>query len=340
MSASKFSRLSKQFCNVNSLKLEGAYYASLLGNACKHPTLIHKNITSPNYICKRYFSDLTPAAAIYLVNSAVNIITKFVNKIKTVSKSRSGEREVYLLTDHFKYHKNIPRVDLVKNLSSTIQSIKGNGTKLIYIGGLPGTGKKGLARQYAEQQYENIKKKKNLQAFVATIDVSDPISFCEDLFKIAEKTDIIENRNQFDKKIKKIGGYKEILLKLSSRLQNRSGWVLVLNGVKFNTELQWRVGEKGHNKVNEMNEALQNLDLSDVSPERSSNGTIIVTTCDYLAKGHHAKNVKYFDMPTYMTDQEAMQLLEYASDQQKLQQCQSAWKVIHSLQNVPTSVYW
>ena len=337
MSASKFS---KQFCCVKSLNFKGTCYSSLLGNAHKHTPVIKNDISLPLYTSKRHVSFF----GFNLINFSFSFPLKIslpykLNKVNS-EHIRSGEKEVYLLTDHFKYHKNVPRVSLVKELSSTIQSIQGNGTKLIYIGGLPGTGKRELARQYAEKQYETMKKKKYSKAFVATIDVSHPTSFDQDLYKIAEKTDIIENSGQFEKG-QTPKGYKEILLRLSSRLQNRSGWVLILNDVNLNTDLQWQVGER-HDNVKGISNALQNFDLSDSLPSigGSSDGTIIITTCDSFAKRHHAKNVKYFDMPNGMNDQEAIQLLEYASTQENLQQCQSALKVIHDLQNVPTSVYW
>ena len=126
---------------------------------------------------------------------------------------------------------------------------------------------------------------------------------------------------------------------MSTYLQNCSGWVLVLNGIKFNKELHWLVGET-HDIVNEN---LQSLDLSDSLPPLgggSSDGLIIATTCDSSAKRHFNKNIKYFDMPNGMDKQEALQLLEHASMRQSLQQCDSAEKVIRSLQYVPTSIYW
>ena len=346
MSASKFSYLSKQFRCVKSLNLKGPCYSSFLGNAYKHVPVIKKELSLPLYTSKRHisffgynFDLLFPFKILFPFKVSFPFKISFT-KIVNSEHIRSGEKEVYLLTDHFKYHKKVPRVGLVKELTSTIQSIQGNGTKLIYIGGLPGIGKKELARQYAEEQYKIITKKKHSKAFVATIDVSDPTSFDQDLYKIAEKTDIIENSGQFEK-IQTPKGYNDVLLKLTDRLQNRSGWVLILNDVKLNTDLQWHIGERKNN-VKGITEALQNFDLSHSLPSigGSSDGTIIITTCDSRAKSHHAKNVKYFDMPNGMTDQEAMKLLEYASNQENLQQCQSALKVLHDLQNVPTSVYW
>ena len=328
MSVSRFFRLSKQFCYVKSLNLKGVCYGSILGRPSVHETLTSKNISLSIYTSKRQLYDF--------VGINVESIFRFWRpKNKVVSQKES---EVYLLTDHFKYHKKIPRVRALKELSSTVQSIKGNGTKAVYIGGLPGIGKKELARQYAEQQYENLKRERNPHIFVATIDASDQNSFHQDLFKIVEKTKSVENYQQYKKTVDKPGGYQDMLCKLSTNLQYCSGWVLVLNGIKFNRELHWLVGET-HNIVDEN---LQNLDLSGCLPSLggSSDGLIIATTCDSSAKSHHNENIKYFDMPNGMDKQEALQLLEHASNWPSLQQCDSAEKVIRSLQNVPTSIYW
>ena len=328
MSASRLFCLSKQFCYIKSFNLKGVYNGSILG---RPSVLTSNNISLFIYTSKRHFFDF--------VGINVESIFRFwYPKNKIVSPNESSKKEVYLLTDHIKSHEKVPRVRALKELSSTVQSIKGNRTKAVYIGGLPGIGKKELARQYAEQQYENLERERNRQIFVATINASDPNSFHHDLFKVIEKTKVVENYQQFEKNVEKPGGYKDMLYKLSTHLQNCSGWVLVLNGIKFNTELHWLVGET-HNVVNEN---LQSLDLSDSLPPLggSSDGLIIATTCDSFAKRHFNKNIKYFDMPNGMDKQEALQLLEHASMRQSLQQCDSVEKVIHSLQYVPTSIYW
>ena len=354
MSASKI--LSHRFTNVVSLNLKGACYGP---STSIHLTRIHQNIYSPLYMCKRHF----------FINIE-NINVKLQNIIKLVYPStrniQKSEKEVYLLTDHFKNHKKVERVSLVKSLSSTILSIKGKETKVVYIVGLPGTGKKELARQYAEQQYRKLKKRGNSNVFVAAVDVSDPTSFHQYLFKIAEKMGIFETFNEYERNAAKRGGYKDILLKLSNRLKDRSGWILVLNDLKLNKELQWRVGER-HTSTDKINRTID-LDLSDVflpSPGELSDGTIIITTCDSFAKSHHANNVKYLDMPKGMEDQEALKLLQFASGKKDLLHCESprniihkvlkymrftksgqedlcesARKVIQDLHSVPTSIYW
>ena len=337
MSASRVFYLSNQFCYVTSLNLKGACYSPALYGTFSRATMIHKKVL-PFYIYKRHMYNI-PVSAMIDVVGLIKLAFNFIQKIRNTNVDQGGHKEVYLLSDHFKYHEKVQRVKLVNSLSSTIQTIKGDETKVIYIVGLPGTGKKELARQYAELQYNTLKKRKNHKKFVATLDVSNPINFHQSLFKIAENADIIENYEQYDLKTRKLGGYKEMLLKLTSHLKNYSGWVLVLNDLKFNSDLEWRVGEM-HNDADMINGSLPSLDLSDVLSGGPSDGTIIITTRDSFAKRHHAKNVKYFDMPSGMEDQEALRLLEFASGQQRLERCESAQKVIKDLQNVPSSVYW
>jgi len=307
------------------------YCASILGST--HAATVYKKLPLPIHTTKRHLFDFSPFQFHFPISFTANNV-------------RSGDKEVYLLANHLRYHKEVPRKDLVKSLKSKVQSIKGNETKVIYIVGLPGIGKKELARQYAEQHYKRLTacaltSKKTI--FVAALDMSDPMSFHQHLFKIAETLDIIENYEQYCLKTEKPGGYKEILHKLSSRLKERSDWLLVLNDLKFSKDdLRWRVGQRYDKKDDEINKALQDLDLCvDLpSPGDPSNGTIIITTCDGFAKRHSVRNVECFDMPIGMSDDEALQLLEFASGQQNLQQCESAKKVIRDLQNVPTSVYW
>ena len=356
MSASNI--LSHRFTNVISLNLKGTRFGI---STSIYLTRIHQNIYSPFYTCKRHLF-------INIESIKLQNIIKSVYKNKKVYPSTSNiqkdEKEVYLLTDHFKHHKKVERVNLVKSLSSTIQSIKGNETKVVYIVGLPGTGKKELARQYAEQQYRKLKKRGNSNIFVAEVDASDPTSFHQNLFKIVE-TDIIETFDEYERNAAKPGGYQDMLLKLSKHLKSRSGWILVLNGLKFNNDLQWKVGEKD-SSTDRINRTTD-LDLSDVilpSPGELNDGTIIITTCDSFAKNHHANNVKYFDMPKGMEDQEALKLLWFASGQRDLlycesprnvihkvlkylrftggqeDLCESARKVIQDLHSVPTSIYW
>ena len=204
MSASRLFRLSKQFCYIKSFNLKGVYYGSILE---RPSALASKNISLSIYTSKRHFFDF--------VGINVESIFRFwYPKNKIVSPNESGKKEVYLLTDHIKSHKKVPRVRVLKELSSTVQSIKGNGTKAVYIGGLPGIGKKELARQYAEQQYEYLIKIRNPQIFAATINASDQNSFHHDLFKVVEKTKVVENYQQFKKNVDKPGGYKDMLYKL------------------------------------------------------------------------------------------------------------------------------
>ena len=288
-------------------------------------------------MCKRNCSNFR---VVIKIRNFINIGYKAIKGNPSTRNIQKGEKEVYQITDHFKRHKSVERVGLVKQLSSTIQRIKSSETKVIYIVGLPGTGKKELAAQYAEQQYRKLKNKGNSNIFVATVDASDPIIFHQHLFKIAEQMDIVETYELYESKTAKPGGYKDILLKLSSLLKNRSDWILVLNGLKFNNDLQWRVGERS-SSTNEINR-IKDLDLSDVflpSPGELNKGTIIITTCDSFAKRHYSNNIKYLDMPEGMEIQETLQLLRIASGQKDLKRCEAVENVIQDLQGCPTSIY-
>ena len=322
MSASRIFHLSNQLYHASILNLGRMCYASSM--VSRHTMFVQKNTHFPLYTRKRQITTVIVRAAYEYIK---NLILQ-ANKIK-----------VHILPDYFKGHEKIQRDGLVRELSTAVKRIKGKETKVVYILGLPGTGKKELAKQYAKWQYKN---KKIGNYFVAAIDVSDPNSFHQDLFKIAENTNVIENYEQYEVKTAKTGGYKDVLLKISSCLNGCSNWVLVLNGLKFN-DLHWRVGGETNN-TNEINQALQNLDLNDCLPlpGAPNHGTILITTCDGIAKTHKDKNVETFDMPKGMTDEEALKLLAAASgiDYQKLLLCEPAKKVIRALDNVPTSVYW
>ena len=322
------------------LSLKGAHYGISLDSTCIHLKRIHQNVSSPFYMCKRHLHANIGNLTMDFTKQN-RMFQKFKKVYQSTSNIQKGEKEVYLLDDHFKNHKKVERVNLVKQLSNTIQSIKSKETKVIYIVGLPGTGKKELAMQYAEQQYKKLKKRGNSNIFVATVDVSNPITFHQNVFKIAEKMGIIETFEQYELKSAEPEGHKRILSKLFSHLKNHSDWVLVLNGLEFNNELKWRVGVK-HSRSDEMNRTID-LELKEVflpSTGECSDGTIIITTHDSFAKRHHANNVKYLDMPNEMEYQEALQLLQIASGEEGLLPYESARKVILDLHGVPTSIYW
>lgn len=243
-------------------------------------------------------------------------------------------KEVCLLTHHFKYHPSVSRDKLVQSLTKTIHSMPGSNTKLVYIVGLPGTGKKELTRQYAESHYKMLTAKKATNNFVAMINASNPEKFHQDLLKLSEKIGIAD----YSTKAEKSNGYHEILCKVTAHLEQKSNWLLVLNDIKLDADLKWLTGKRyiKHQRVK------NTLDLSDPlpSPGDPSNGTILITTCDSFAYGHRATNTTSFNMPNGMEDGEALQLLQLAVGSEIKCLPKSAKYVVSALGNVPTSVYW
>ena len=270
-----------------------------------------------------------------------NITMQFFKRFGKSRKSeqRVGNKDVYLVEDHFN-HPEVQRNALVNKLSQTIQDTKSKCTKVVYVYGLPGIGKKELVRQFAKQHYEMLEKKNIPKKFVAMINASDPNSFHHDLFKVAEQADAIENFEEYTKKTSKVEGYKDILTKISSRLKDRSNWLLVLKDINLGEELNWQIGYTPLESVEFIK--LQAMNLSDYlpSPGYPSHGTIIVTTSNNNAYSHKKSYTKCFTMPKGMEDKEALELLQHASGFD-LQTCkQPALRVVHGLENVPTSVFW
>ena len=249
-------------------------------------------------------------------------------------KKYDHNKEVCLVTHHFKYHPSVSRSGLVQRLTKTIQDIPGSNTKLVYIVGLPGTGKKELTRQYAESHFKKLSASKTSGIFVAMINASNPEIFHQDLLKLSEKIGIAD----YFTKAEKDDGYHKVLCKIASHLEQTSNWLLVLNDIKLDGNLKWLIGER-HVKQQKVK---NHIDLSNSlpSPSDPSNGTILITTCDSFAYGHRASNTTSFNMPNGMENDEALELLQFGSDIGGLHQCKSAIDVVNTLGNVPTSVYW
>ena len=245
------------------------------------------------------------------------------------------------MEDHFKFHPKVERKPLVNNLSKTIQNIAADKTKVVYVFGLPGIGKKGLVKQYAEMHHNDLKKKQVPKKFVAMINAANPNSFHQDLFKIAEEMVIIENFEEYSKTTSRLEGYKEILSKLKSHLKNRPGWLLIIKDIKLDRDLKWRIGGSLP-ESSDLVKNMQTMDLSDGLPPPGdpNDGTILLTTCDSYAHRHCSMHVKCFNMPKGMEGPEALLLLQHASRFQNLKDCPPALRVMEELENVPTSIYW
>ena len=291
---------------------------------------------------RKYSDDLNILSPPLNVKFAFNVNFDMKSKeLEQHPEQRRGNRDVYLVEDHYNFSHAVKRKPIVDQLSKTIQDMNSSKTRVVYMYGLPGIGKKALVRQFALQHYENLQRTGEQKKFVAMINASDPNSFHHDLFKIAEQADVIENYDEYLNRTSKPKGYVDILSSISSRLKDRSNWLLVLKDIKLDKNLRWLVGEILPENV-DLVKKIQTVDLHSIlpNPNDPSNGTILLTTCDSYARRHCTTNVKHFNMPNGMEDNEALELLENVSGCKPLQKCEPALKVIQELTNVPTSVYW
>ena len=299
----------------------------------------HQILHSPLLTFRKISFNIFNIEAIIKVQSPLKL--KFWDRSKK-SDQKIHNKDIYLLKDDFKFHHKVPRDTLVGNLSKTIQGIGNEKTKVVYVYGLPGIGKKGLVRQFAEEHYKSLSKKVP-KTFVAMINAANPNSFHQDLFEIAEKIGVIENFEEYSKTTSKIEGYKEILSKISTHLKDRPDWLLIVQDIKLDRDLKWRIGGPLPGKTDlPLVNKMQTMDISDglPLPGNPNNGTILLTTCDSYAHRHCSMYTDCFKMPKGMEVVEAVQLLEHASGFKDLRRCSPALRVMQELNNVPTSVYW
>ena len=325
-----------QYLNYPSKVCLGFYSKSLAQSSLCNQHLLHCRLPILHH--RRHFKLFGLEISCPLKFNLTVIFNLFK---KPDAKQRHGKRDVYLVEDHSKFNKAVERKSLVGKLSRTIQAMDKNKTKVVYVYGLPGIGKKELVRQFALNHYKNLPRKKKPKKFVAMIDASDPNSFHQDLFKIAEQADVIENYGEYLNRTSKPEGYVDILSVISSRLKDRSDWLLVFKDIKLDENLRWLVGE-----ILPENEDLvrkiQTVDLHKFLPQPNdpSNGTILLTTCDSYACRHYTTNVKHFHMPNGMEDKEALELLEDVSGCKQLQKCGPVKKLMQQLGYAPSSIYW
>ena len=294
----------------------------------------HHLMLKPLTVCKFSFGPFN----IFQLNAYLQYFKR--SEKSESSEQRDGNRDIYLFENHIKIHPAVQRNALVNKLSKSIQDIKGKGTKVLYVYGLPGVGKKELVRQFAKQHYEKLEKKEAPKKFVAMINASDPNSFHQDLFKIAEQADAIENFQEYTSMTSKPEGYQYILGKISSRLKDRKDWLLVLKDINLSEELKWQIGYTLPENMEF--KKIQAINLCDYlpSPGDPNHGTIILTTSNDDAHLHDKTHTKCVTISKEMEDEEALELLQYASGFNNLHNCKPALQVVHGLENVPTSVFW
>ena len=267
--------------------------------------------------------------------SLFDTLSIFKKEVNYNFNSENHNKNVYLVKNNLKYHQSISRKNLSQSLQQTIKSIKGRNTKVVYIVGLPGTGKKELTKQYAKDHYMAKGGKDAESNFVAIINASNPENFHQDIVMLAEKLGISYNFNEVER-----NGYYETLCKITSHLQKIPDWLFILNDIKLDTELKWLIGERSIKQHRYQNTYMLDLSNPLPSPGDPSKGTILVTTCDSSAYAHQANNTTSFNMPKGMEDDEALELLKFGSGISTLHKSKSALKVVNALGNVPTSVYW
>ena len=286
------------------------------------------------FCCKNILNWSLSWFPIRLLNFGFNF--SLINITKNIINNGSRKKKnVYMVTDHFKYHASVKRKKLLGSLKEKIEKIPGKRTKVVYIVGLPGTGKRELTRQYAQHCYASrAGRNESSNVFVAMIDASNPKNFHQDLLKISEKIGITD----YSTKAEKENGYNKILCEITSHIEEKKNWLLVLNDIKLDDNLKWLIGERYFKQENEK----YTFDLSHLLPSSGdpSNGTILVTTCDTLAYRHHAPNTTWFNMPGEMEEDEALELLQIGSSIPNLHNCESAKNVISALGFAPIPVYW
>ena len=326
----RFALVPKQICNFKGLTAAfGTLQQEKMRLFCIRTSFDNQRKRSFSFFA---FKDLLRWTSSWLpINITINWQWFLFNWIKG---DKTKMENVHMFTSHL-CHKEVTR----KRLLSSLQELEKSpisSTEVVYIVGLPGTGKKELTRQYAKDYYDMHTKgrKDRSNVFVAMINASNPEKFHQDLLKISEKIGIAD----YSTKAEKVDGYNKILLEITTYLDKKANWLLVLNDIKLNLNLQWLIGERYIKKQSKECD----LDLSNPlpSPGDPSNGTILITTCDSYAYMHEGSNVTCFDMPVRMENDEALQLLEIGSKINNLYKSESAKKVVSVLEHAPISVYW